>query len=67
MLEKLLKNPLIIISIITFFAFIPLLAFLFDRVLLNLSYSALFYIEIFAGIMFLGIGFFIAYVFLKMK
>jgi hypothetical protein len=64
-IKQKIKNPFFIIVIITLVSLLPMVALLFDRLLLNLSYSALFYIEIFAGIIFVSTGLFIAYIFLK--
>jgi len=64
MKEK-LKNPFTLIIIITVISFIPFIALLFDRLLLKLSYSVLFYIEIFAAIIFILAGFIFAYLFIK--
>jgi len=64
-LKQKLKNPFFAIVVITLISLLPMVALLFDRLMLKLSYSALFYIEIFAGIIFVSTGFFIAYVFLK--
>jgi len=64
-IKQKVKNPFFIIVFITLMSLLPMVALLFDRLMLNLSYSALFYIEIFAGIIFVSTGIFIAYVFLK--
>ncbi len=64
MREK-LKNPFTLIIAITVISFIPFIALLFDRLLLKLSYSVLFYIEIFAAIIFIFAGFLFAYLFIK--
>ncbi len=64
-IKQKIKNPFFIIVFITLISLLPMVALLFDRLMLNLSYSALFYIEIFAGIIFVSTGLFIAYAFLK--
>ena len=64
-IKQKVKNPFFIIVFITLISLPPMVALLFDRFMLNLSYSTLFYIEIFAGIIFVSTGIFIAYVFLK--
>jgi len=64
-IKQKVKNPFFIIVFITLISLLPMVALLFDRFMLNLSYSTLFYIEIFAGIIFVSTGIFIAYVFLK--
>ena len=64
-LKEKIRNPLFIIVFVTLISLLPMVALLFDRLLLNLSYSALFYIEITAGIIFIFTGAFIAYAFLK--
>ena len=64
-IKEKIKNPFFIIVFITLISLLPMVALLFDRLMLNFSYSTLFYIEIFAGIIFVSTGIFIAYVFLK--
>lgn len=64
-IKQKVKNPFFIIVFITLISLLPMVALLFDRLMLNFSYSTLFYIEIFAGIIFVSTGIFIAYVFLK--
>ncbi|WP_457627450.1 hypothetical protein [Persephonella sp.] len=59
------KNPFVIILILTGLMFLPFLAFLFDRFLLELDNSFLFFAEI--GIVSLGLasGFLIYYFFFR--
>ncbi|WP_456384254.1 hypothetical protein [Persephonella sp.] len=59
------KNPFVIILILTGLMFLPFLAFLFDRFLLKLDNSFLFFAEI--GIVSLGLasGFLIYYFFFR--
>ncbi|NPA57712.1 MAG: hypothetical protein GXN94_00305 [Aquificae bacterium] len=59
------KNPFTVILILTGLMFLPFLAFLFDRLLLKMDDSMLFFAEI--GIVSLGLlsGFLIYYFFFK--
>ncbi len=61
------SDPFFLIVAITVISLIPLVALLFDRLLLKLSYSALFYIEIVGAIIFISAGFIFAFLFIKNK
>ncbi len=66
-IKEKLKDPFVLIVLITLISLLPMVALLFDKLLLKLSYSALFYIEITAGIIFISSGFIFAYLFIKSK
>jgi hypothetical protein len=66
-LKEKLKDPFVLIVSITLISLIPLIALFFDKLMLKLSYSTLFYIEITAGIIFVTAGFLFAYLFMKSK
>jgi hypothetical protein len=59
------KNPFIVILILTGLMFLPFLAFLFDRFLLKMDNSLLFFGEILIVSMGLFSGFLIYYFFFK--
>ena len=66
-IKEKLKDPFVLIVLITLVSLLPMVALLFDRLMLNLSYSSLFYIEITAGIIFISAGFIFAFLFIKSK